>query len=349
MTQADIQILKQSIIEFLYDSGNKVIKRNNNYYVTKCPFCGDESSSGKLHFYIKIVPDDNSGIVYYCFRCIEGGLLNSSILSLMGCDNEKLLSRLDEFNNVCSKGRSTKLENVQKVFSFQIPDYKPNIKHRYITYRLGVPIDEATYDKLKIVTSIKDFLKLNKLKPRGSTSFIDLLDKYYVGFLSYGNSHILLRDITEKQKYRWIKYPIIEESTNNRLFYVMQGQMDVLSTEPININISEGIFDIISVCYQLGHNTDHDINIAATGKYYDTILNTLISMGLVGGNITINIFSDNDLLIDPTAKNTTTVGFFKNKLHSYRYLYNKINIYYNTYSKDFGVKKENIKIRKYII
>lgn len=349
MSPEDIMVLKQRVIDFLYESGNYVVLRSNKYYVTKCPFCGDSIDPRKVHLYVKIDKDDNGAMVYYCFKCNEGGMLTSSVLSTMGCDDQDLLTSLDNFNKTCNRNTGSKVENRSRLFSFKLPEYRYDKKYQYITNRLGLEIGEEEFHKMKLIPSITEFLRLNKLEPRINPYMLKNMDMNYLGFMSYGNSHILLRDVSGKQNFSWLKYPITEESSENRLFYSMESQIDLFTKEEININLAEGVFDILSVCYQFDHNTDLDLNISVTGKYYERILAMLIGMGFVGSNIIVNIFADNDEIFNPSAKNPTTITYFRKILHPYRYLFGKINIYYNTIGKDFGVQRKEIKVKKYTI
>jgi hypothetical protein len=175
------------------------------------------------------------------------------------------------------------------------------------------------------------------------------LEDHYIGFLSFGSSYILFRDVTDRENIRWFKYPITKESKESRCFYSMSSNVDILSTDPININLTEGVFDILSAYYNLSYNTSNDINIAVCGKGYSSILEYLVSIGIVGGNITVNIFSDNDAVFNKKAKVSTNVKFYKKAFSKLKYLFKEINVYYNLKSKDIGVIPSDITLQKYKI
>ncbi len=117
----------------------------------------------------------------------------------------------------------------------------------------------------------------------------------------------------------------------------------------ININLSEGVLDILSAYKNLNYNKNNDLDIAVCGKQYLYVLNTLNSMGFIGSNINLNIFSDNDEVFNNKNNKPTNIEYFKKLLHKNKYLYNSTNIYYNLIDKDIGVSKDKIKLKKYKI
>jgi hypothetical protein len=196
---------------------------------------------------------------------------------------------------------------------------------------------------------LRDFCILNKIKKLTCSDQIAFkLEEKYVGFLSYGNSHILFRDITDTEEYRWIKYPISTESSANRIFYSMQSEIDIFTEEEITINLAEGVLDILSANYNLGYSEPNTLNICVSGRYYDSLILFLVNMGFVGSNITINIFADNDYNYNKNNKNNaTTIEYYQKILNHYKHLFGKINVWYNLMSKDIGVPRDKIKLKKY--
>ena len=200
---------------------------------------------------------------------------------------------------------------------------------------------------MKVITSLYDFLIANNIKISPFTKQQRmLLERDYVGFLSSGNSHILFRDITEKNKFSWIKYPIDEESSKNKVWYGLSCEIDIFTDDEITINMSEGIMDIIGIRTHLGMNKPNTMNIAITGQNYNSMILHMIAIGLVGGNVTLNIFSDNDKMYSDNNNHASTEKFHRRYLEKYKPLYKNINLYYNMKSKDYGVKKESIALKK---
>ena len=116
----------------------------------------------------------------------------------------------------------------------------------------------------------------------------------------------------------------------------------------VNLVITEGIFDIIGVYTHFYKNTQYEKNTifaAACGKSYNAVILNYIRLGFL--NLNISIYSDGDV----------DVNFYRELKDSNPYLKgSNITIFYNDlydpstgYGKDYGVKKEDIKLRKVII
>jgi hypothetical protein len=73
---------------------------------------------------------------------------------------------------------------------------------------------------------------------------------------------------------------------------------------------------------------------AVCGSGYISVLKYFIQMGIFG-NVTINIYSDKDR--QPTFYNKLGIDEIKEWV-------DKINIFYNEKGKDFGVRKDEIKV-----
>lgn len=342
---------KLAILDALYNRGIFIKKVDSREYVTRCPFCGDSvNSKNKGHLYMKIDLNDESPIQYHCFKCESGGILNPSNMPLFGIDDEDLKNGIEKLNGSSRSQRQTRIleRNEVKSFDFIIPEIERNDKSKYIEERLGISLRDVDLEEMKYISSFKEFLKTNQVPPMCKDNIVDFIDSNYVGFLSFGNSHILFRDISGKQNIRWLKYPITEESKQNRIFYSTKLAIARMETEPIRINLAEGIMDILSVKHNLGYNTQKDINIAVSGKSYDKILLFMISNTFFGSNVTVNIFSDNDAGFNDKKNATkTTVEWYRDKIGTFKPLFQNINIFYNMIGKDVGVPKEKIVLQKY--
>ena len=345
------QQTKIKIIEALFQRPEFTKQVNGVEYRTRCPFCGDSLNENTGHLYLRIDPNDNLPIVYHCFRCEESGILQGSTLSLMDIENVNLKSELDGLNKTSDKFDNKNLsgEKENLFFDYQIPSIeKEDKKIKYIEKRLGVEIPEEDYSKLKIISSLYSFLSLNHITTSAfKIPMMDIIEKKYVGLLSYGNSHILFRDITDQSEYRWIKYPITPDSINNRLFYTIGGSLGLFTKETITVNLTEGVMDILSVYYNLGYDKDNIMNIAVSGKYFDKIILYLVDLGIVGSNIIINIFADNDAVFgkkNVKANFSSSLAYYRKTFHIYKYLFKEINVYYNSIGKDVGVPREEISL-----
>lgn len=341
--------LKKEFITFLETRGEYFRKVHEGQYRIRCPFCGDtQKNFNEGHLYIKAELDNDYAIAYNCFKCGEHGYLNEDLIDRLGFD-EGMRERLIKE----SKTSKRKHANTALItnFDYRLPDVDilPE-KLSYIDKRLGINFEKEEYENMKVVTSIYDFLMINEIKTRPSDYVLDTLQKYYVGFVTNGNSHILFRDISDSQKYSWIKYPITEESKMNRVFYTLrQDPLDIFTDEEITINISEGVFDCLGIAHHLKYLGSNTMNVSVTSSQYVPFIMFLIQLGLVGKNITINIFSDNDELFNKDKNKKyypTSFEYIENKVKKYRPLFKHINLYHNMKKKDYGVHKEDIKLTK---
>ena len=304
------------------------------------------------HLYIKINPDDNYPMVYHCFKCEESGVVDDNLLLALNIGDINLKSNITTLNKTSDRIKGQKFLTDDEIinFNYKLPEVKDYNKIKYIENRLGCNLSIEDIEKFKIITSLKDFLIYNNIKEITMENYVcHNIEKNYVGFLSFGGAYILFRDITNTQQYRWIKYPTTNDSRGCKLFYSISNSIDVFTKDNININLSEGVPDILSAYKNLNYNNSNDLDIAVCGKQYLYVLNTLNTMGFIGSNINLNIFSDNDEVFNNKNNKPTNIEYFKKLLHKNKYLYNSTNIYYNLIDKDIGVTKDKIKLKKYKI
>lgn len=346
--------IKLDIIEALRGRGEYFKQISDIRYRTRCPYCGDSQSNLNTgHFYLRIDPTDNYPILYICFKCDMKGVVTDDVLMDLDIDDVRIKSGLTTLNRTSDKidNKNYVAETEMVMFDFVLPEIKRGAKTKYIENRLGIKLTDDELMNMKVVTSIREFLITNnirKINKGFSNADMFRLEDHFVGFLTYGNSHILLRDITGKDSWRWVKYPITEESSKNKIFYVISNTVDVLTSDDITINLSEGVFDAVSICYNFEYDKPNTLNIAVSGKYYSRILLFLLDLGIVGSNVTVNIFSDNDVEFNKKGGNTT-LEYYKKVLERYKYLFGKVNVYYNTIGKDYGVPRKEICLKKYPI
>ena len=347
--------IKENFIDALFSRDGIYTKRVNDVeYRTRCPLCGDSSKNENTgHLYIRVNPDDNRPIEFHCFLCEEGGKLKPSMISLLGIDDQIPTESIKSLNKSSNKiDRKGIIDGISiKTFDYKLPLIRRGNKTEYIENRLGLEFSDEDFQKMKVITSLRDFLIYNNINKLTCTNQIAFnIEEKYVGFLSYGNSHILFRDITEKEKISWFKYPITQESTVNRIFYSMASEIDLFTNGEIIINMAEGVMDIISANYNLGYDGDNVLNLCVSGRYYASMLIFLISMGFVGSNITINIFADNDEVFNnKNSVQTTSIDYYRKILKDYKHLFGKVNVYYNLKKKDIGVPRNDIKLQRYQI
>lgn len=342
--------IKKEFIEFLDEREEFFKPVHDNWYRTRCPYCGDtQKNLREGHFYIWIDVLNNYSMGFNCFRCGERGTITEETIDLMGGDS-LLKQHINILNNESKKRHRREIIAEEKLmhFDYKLPEPKRGKKTQYIEDRLGIALEEEDLKDFKIITSLRDFLALNNVKTYPfSDQTMYALEDHYVGFLSNGNSHIIFRDITETEHLLSIKYPITQECMQNKIFYSITTDTDLFTEENIVINLSEGVLDAIGIAKHFDQKKYNIMNIAATGRNYNIMINRLIGLGLVGNNIIINIYSDNDEEFG-NKKNSYASSFpyYKKILEKYKILFKEINVIYNKKAKDFGYPKEKIAIAK---
>jgi len=316
---------------------------NANQIALRCQFCGDSKKDPrKTRFYVQTNLNNDKPILYNCFNCGENGILTPSVLRTFDINDLKLNSNLITFNKNINK-KFNKIYNIKdNKFNYRVPigriGTSDEIKKKYIEDRLGIPFTFEELQKLKVVFSLEQLLTFNKIDQiTTSASRANLLNDDYVGFLSVRNEFVIFRDITNTNKLRYDKYSVVPSIDNTRKFYTIPNQIDILSNEPIYINLAEGTFDILGIYYHVkNQNLKNQVYAAVCGAAYTSVIKYFISLGLVGDNININIYSDNDKDSYWYSKTIKELSPFVNS----------INIYYNTKEKDYGVHKNQIDLVK---
>ena len=344
---------KLDMIDALFSRGEWIRQVNDVEYRTRCPYCGDSQKNFNTgHLYIKINPEDNFPMVWNCFKCNECGIVNKDFLTMMGIENVDLKSSITTLNKTSDKIKASRYYDGIKIImnDYKIPSRINNKKLEYIENRIGTVFNSDMIRDTKIIFSLKDFLLENNIHEITTSSNIALkLEDHYVGFLSYGASYILFRDITDNEKYPWIKYPITKESEQSKCFYSIATTIDILTEEKITVNLAEGVMDILSAYTNLDYMYPNTMNIAVCGKRYDGIINYLIELGILGSNVSINIFADNDMMFNRNNKQPTDYKYFKKVFRKYKHLFGDVNVYYNILYKDIGVARDKISLKKYKI
>lgn len=347
--------VKEDFLDALYANRNtnKIKKVHSNQFRMRCHFCGDSQKNlEERHLYVLCDLTNDLPLKYNCFKCGESGYVNKDFLEKADITDKNLISRIYALNRKSEKYDKKNINANDDVYTFNfcVPNIKLSKKTEYINNRFGIKFNNDDYKKMKVITSLFEFLKINDIKTSSFTrDVLYKLEDHYVGFLTNGSSHILFRDITDSEEHSWVKYPIVPDSSKNRIFYTLESSIDILSTDELNINLSEGVFDTLGIAYQLIDNTDNSINIAVSGKYYNRVLTYLIGLGLYGSNVIVSIYSDNDNTFNKKKSNDTSIDHYRNLLNKYKPLYGRINVIYNLKNKDYGIPKDGIIIKKIIL
>lgn len=319
---------------------------NRNQIALRCQFCGDSKKDpNKTRFYVQINADnDNIPILYNCFNCGVSGILTPSVLRTFDINDLQLNSTLTSYNKKTTRNIYKQIGATESKLDFEVPrdTYQINInnKYAYLNSRLGINLSLSEWLDLKVVFSLERFLEHNKIDTvNANKNNAITLNSDYVGFLSVRNEYIIFRDITNKNKMRYYKYSIYKNIENARKFYTIPNSIDIVTDEPIIINMAEGVFDILGVFYHITNKKRHNqLYVAVCDSGYSSVIKYFLGLGFIGKNVTINIFSDAD----------RDVYYYSHMLDELSPWVNSINIFYNIKSKDYGVPKDMIELYKKI-
>ena len=182
-------------------------------------------------------------------------------------------------------------------------------------------------------------MKYNHIeKLYGNQEHLKALQTDHVGFLSARNDFINFRDMTGNHQ-RYYIYKIKRDLDTTGKFYIMPNKIDPFNNDLKTINIAEGVFDILGIYYHLMDRHDYNMVYAAiNGSGYLNVIKYILEQGLLC-DVNINLFSDADRPPDYYRKMITTIAPFVND----------IRLFYNSIGKDYGVKKNEIKLKEIMI
>lgn len=341
MNSAD---LKFFIIDLLQKEPAYHQSRNGVQHYVRCPFCGDSRNVNHSHLSIKIDTDnENEPMLYRCLKCNSSGLVSNTFLEELDIFIESSVKRdLKLFGRKSMKINRLVNNDMEK---YSVPlysnDHVYQSKLEYLNSRLGIQVSLNTAKDYKIILNLFDFIKFNEIDKNPnlfsslSYSMMKNLNNNYIGFLSTNNNCIIFRDITGKQKYRYFKVVINEKNVNQDSFYSLPSKISLMYTNDINIHITEGIFDILSVKENVIKESINNYYYAMCGFGGLSILKYVIRHGMTTG-ITLHIYSDNDKY-DWEHKRYLSSGYISEWLDN-------VLMHRNTFKneKDYGVPSHQI-------
>lgn len=286
-------------------------------YVTRCCFCGDTQKNMKMgHLYL-LVNDNRCRC--YCHKCEANVPLDEVVL-------ENLIGKHDFVLNKTTIRRINP-GNPNVIVETDVPN-KDSQSYRYLENRFGCDFTADELYKFRIIDDQETWLQkynINSLYPI----------KNSICFVTADGNTLCYRNVIENDTWRWIKkkiYPKYDSSP-----YTMRGAVDILSTDDINIVMAEGIMDIIGVYKHITQTAD--LYMATMGKDYTICIKWLINKGIFGKNISITIFSDDDV----------DIKYLRKMLRWYRWMFGNVSVVYNDADHDFGIPKDRIILRDPIL
>ena len=308
----------------------------------RCFYCADSSNIRKGHFYIS-VPKEDEPSYFYCQKCHTQGIVTNDKLIDWGIFDSQMGVELTRYNKkVLSLTKNKKfldsvIYNIKNTF---ITNDKLSLyKLKYINDRLGTNLSLNDCIQNKIILNINDLIKENRLELTRNPNIVDQLDSNFLGFLSFDNAFINMRNLGIKEVYesinkRYINYNVFNKYDNTLKFYVIPTSIDLYNPNPVRMHLAEGPFDILSIKYNLVGDSGRDIFISVGGSSYKSCIRHFITtMGLY--NLEIHIYMDNDQSKNQMYEINRILQYFNIPFY----------IHTNTYpnEKDYGVPKERIR------
>ena len=277
----------------------------------RCRFCGDSKDPSHMHLYVKVPQRIGDIPVYKCFKCNTTGIADEEFFIGYGCNNPEMLSSLKEQLDISrnsTRYASLAIKRGAPLKNKIILDQNSQAKLDYINGRIGSQFTLDDLSNMKIIFSLSDILSQNNLQSNVSLSDIQYFTEHFIGFITYDNMRVILRRYTSGVLDNWMKdsrylnYTLVQSDDATRSLYVIPTNINYQDPTPVQIHIAEGVFDILSVYYNLcGCNKTQHLYIAACGKGYKAALKfVLMVLGII--NYEIHYYIDNDVSDTEFAK-----------------------------------------------
>ena len=336
--------VKQEVLNQLKKLPVCIPNNTKKQWVVRCCRCPDSKNPTHGHLSIKIDLNDDSPMVYRCFKCDTSGLVTSTFLEELGISLDYEFNKnLKAFNKHAMKV-ARKYNIFTEAPELGVPLYESDRiinkkKLAYFNQRLGTDIDFKDARDLKLILNLFEFVRLNNIESLpASDGKLKLLNNNYIGFLSSNNNCITFRNIYNDKYPRYLKLNINENIYNPNSFYNIPVTFDPLYTNEVNVHVSEGTFDIASVYLNvMNKELKNNFYFASCGFGLVTVLKYLLSIGLNTG-INLHIYGDNDKTDEEIIKLMypvrDTVMIWIDKVFIHRNMFE--------HQKDYGISKDFI-------
>lgn len=265
--------------------------------VCKCMYCDDRHE----HMYISIPQSPNEPSFYNCFRCPAQGVVTPATLNDWNCyDDMMAIALLNHNKNIKIIPKGTN-RNVLNINYHYITINDGSIKKLdYINKRLGTKLSFRDTIQLKICLNIYDILNQNSnLSYTRNARDIQLLNEYFLGFISLDNYFINFRRIVDEgivsNKYldsRYFNYTLAENPDNTERFYTIPFTINFASPNRIPIHIAEGPFDCLSIYLNVRNKAEGIYTSISGNNYASLVRHFVLAIGLHYSEI--HIYPDND-------------------------------------------------------
>ena len=330
----------ESLKVFMVENYGAKLASGGKEITKRCHICGDSRDRTARHMYIGL--NKQGVLVYNCFKCGASGLVDGAFFRSLGCFNTDMMQICNENNkkSVTYQEQSSKrkfIKNKSPILSYrEAPETAKKVA--YISNRLGYNFSLEDLARFKIVLNLYDYINANTIGTLTRNKEIcDLIDQFFIGFLSLDNAYINMRRLVPENKLpsfideRYINYNIYGFQDNSRRYYVIPTNIDIC--QKIKIHIAEGVFDILGVYLNTDADKNNAIFASIGGKSYMSLTKFfMLEYGFM--NFELHIYVDNDVdnfEIQKIANLVKPVGV---EIFMHRNLFQG--------EKDYGVRRENI-------
>lgn len=328
----------EALKEYMISAHNAKVVSGGKEILKRCHLCGDSRDPSNAHMYIGL---RNGAIVYNCFKCNMSGVVTGKFLRDLGCYEPGLIAVCNEQNKKSTKPSGFKnsiiFKSANPLMALSNNEFAIK-KLNYISNRLGCVFNSHDAAKFKIILNLKEFLDINNITTyTRQPNMVDLIDKFFLGFLSIDNQYAIMRRLVPEGKlpsyidYRYLNYNIFDNSDEGLKYYTIPNMVNPLL--PVDIHIAEGAFDIISIYLNVAPLGSNAVFGAVCGKSYLSLVRFfIINYGFTSFNL--HLYPDSDVGNDKMEIIKEDVRPFGAKVFVHR----------NTFpgQKDYGVSRDKI-------
>ena len=208
----------------------------------RCFYCPDSNDKRHGHMYINVDFSKNEPSYFYCQKCHTTGIVNTNRLIEWNIYDSNISLDLTSYNNKVLKlpqNRKYKDKIIYNINNYKITEDKLSLyKLNYINNRLGINMTFKDCIEKKIIINLKDLLDYNRLQYTRNPNIIDQLDANFVGFLSYDNAFINMRNLEINEVYhtidkRYVNYNVFNKYDNTTKFYIISNYKSSYSRRTI--------------------------------------------------------------------------------------------------------------------
>lgn len=331
----------EALKEYMVNNFNAKIASGGKEIVKRCHFCGDSRDPSARHLYIGLT---NGAIKYNCFKCNTKGIVDAKFLRDLNCYDTGLINLCVEQNrkllesNQVQMGSLSRLSYLKNIVIPLSDNEFAQKKLDYLSNRMGHVFTAHDAARFKIILNLKDFLDINGIdKYTRHPDMIDLIDKYFIGFLSMDNKYVMLRRLVPEGKLpeqidtRYLNYNITGSTNNSMKYYTIPGTINL--NQPLDIHIAEGGFDILSIYLHVAPMGSNAIYSAIGGKSYVNFVKFFIlNYGFMGFDL--HLYPDADIELSQMKLIKSLVAPFGIKCFVHRNMADG--------QKDYGVSMDKI-------